>query len=74
MKTLYTRFVASTPKFWKRTQAVLVVAAATAKGALLEADYLPEWLPPILRYGVACGLFAAFIAQFTVQDAPPSNG
>ncbi len=75
MKELWQRLLAKTPKFWLKTQKVLLAVAFVAGVGLAQIDQLPkwEWLDDALSMGVFAGLFGTFLAQLT-QEQPAAGG
>lgn len=75
MKELWQRLLAKTPKFWLKTQKVLLAVAFVAGVGLAQIDQLPkwEWLDDALRMGVFAGLFGTFLAQLTQEQPAAGN-
>ena len=73
MNEMYNRFISKTPKFFKRIQ-ILLGSIGTASTTVVVTPYhYPEWLLIAAKYGMVCGFFGVFLAQFT-RDNKETDG
>jgi hypothetical protein len=61
------RFLAPTPKFWRKVRNVLI-GIGTVSGALIVAPGLPVLLVTLATYGVTIGTIGATLSQLTVEE------
>ncbi len=73
MKTLYNRFKAEVPKFWKRVQKVLITVGCMAT-ALWQVNLnmdlnLDANVITVCKYVIAICAVCVLQAQFTIKDS-----
>jgi hypothetical protein len=61
------RFLAPTPKFWRKVRNAMI-AIGSVSGALVLAPGLPVLLVTLATYGVTIGTIGATLSQLTVEQ------
>jgi hypothetical protein len=69
MKTLFARFTAPTPAFWRKVRNLTVGVGAAAE-FVLHYEATPEGWLPLLKTVATIAATAAFVAQLTCTDSP----
>jgi ABC-type xylose transport system permease subunit len=68
MKELKKRWIAPTPKFWKKVQNIAIAIGAAAGVVIAAPITLPATVITIAGYLVTAGTVAATLSQLTVED------
>jgi hypothetical protein len=63
------RFLAPTPKFWKKVRNIGITVSALGGGLLTLPVSLPASLITIAGYMVATGTLTGILSQTTIKDA-----
>lgn len=69
MKKLYLRFIARTPRFWKKVQRLGLALSACAVAIFANAGNLPALVVAIAPYVLTASIAIAFISQLTIEDS-----
>jgi ABC-type xylose transport system permease subunit len=70
---VFQRFVAPTPKFWKKVRNVGLTIGALGGGLLTLPVSLPASLVTIAGYMVATGTLTGILSQTTIKDGSANN-
>lgn len=71
MKTIWKRFTAKTPSFFKKMRTICAAVATASTAGYQVVEQLPAFVVVLLPYGVTAGIVGTLLSQLTVQD--PEN-